>query len=133
MQDKLIITFASLEDEKTCSLIVLKEIHNNKTRLINNFINKEAENIYTLLTGKRKYKDIKTRNTLFDCINIYNNAYENANKNVLEEMMQYAFYENEEKIVVLDKEKLKQKYRVQDVIFEEDNNKEEECINGKNI
>lgn len=120
MQDKLIITFASLEDEKACSLIVLKEIHNDKSRLINNFINKEAENIYMLLTGKRKLKDIKTRNTFFDCINIYNNAYENANKNVLEEIMQYAFYDNEEKIVVLDKEKLKQKYKVKDVIFEEE-------------
>lgn len=128
MQDKLIITFASLEAEKACSLIVLKEIHNDKARLINNFTNKEAEDIYMLLTGKRKFKEIKTRNTLFDCINIYNNAYENANKNVLEEIMQYTFYENEEKIVVLDKEKLKQKYKVQDAIFEEDNKGKEENI-----
>ncbi len=120
MQDKLIITFASLEAEKACSLIVLKEIHNDKARLINNFTNKEAEDIYMLLTGKRKFKKIKTRNTLFDCINIYNNAYENANKNVLEEIMQYAFYENEEKIIVLDKEKLKQKYKVKNIIFEEE-------------
>lgn len=122
MEDRLIIgiDLSKEESETTCTLIVARPIEKHALQILNEFHGKEAEEIYKLLVDQNKLKDIKTRNTMFDCIDIYNNAYENANKKVLEEFMLYTFFNNEEKVVVLDKEKIKRKYKVQDVIFEEE-------------
>lgn len=52
--------------------------------------------------------------------NVYEHVYENVSKKILDEFMQYTFFENNQKTLVLDKEKIKQKYNVQNVIFEEE-------------
>lgn len=120
MEDRLIIGIDLSNEESKTVLMVARPIEKHALQILNEFHGKEAEEIYKLLVDQNELKDIKKRNIIFDSIDIYNNAYENANKKVLEEFMQYTFFNNKEKVVVLDKEKIKRKYKVQDVIFEEE-------------
>ena len=122
MEDGLIIGFdlAKEESKSSCTLIVSRPIQKHAIQVINEFQGEKAKQIYMVLTGNKSLENEQNTKSIFDDIGIYNNMYENANKKVLEEFMQYTFFENGQKILVLDKEKIKQKYKVQNVIFEEE-------------
>lgn len=101
MEDRLIIGFdlAKEESNSSCGLIVSRPLQHHALQIINEFQGEEAKQLYMVLAGKKEIGRQQNIKSIFDNMEIYDNMYENVNKKVLEEFMQYTFLKMNKKFL----------------------------------
>lgn len=117
MEDGLIVGVDLSKDTEQNCLKVGRVLNDKSMQIIKQFYGEEAEEVYEILIDIRKVK-----NNTFDLINAHSKGYQKA----LDDMMQYTFFnDNKDKVLVLNKEKIKEQFNVSKVIFEEEDKNHE--------